>query len=817
MVTVGSVTYNGSAVIADLESKINKLKLTIVSLNDATIRILIDEKEASIRPRFQPLDALKDGSNLKTVDFKSVEISNNSTVMIIANNAKVLLNYEPFRIDLFMKNELVISVNPNNALKFEHFRKKEDGNEGEANEGFWDENFKNHHDPKPFGSSSVGVDLSFIGYKFIYGLPEHADSFALRSTKSMDPYRLYNLDVFEFEVNELMSLYGAIPFLLAHNKEHSLGLLWLNAAETWVDINSSTADKGILRSLIEKFKSSVDLPQIDTHFMSESGLIDFFLMLGPKPNDIFRQNSGLTGVYPLPPLFSLGYHQCRWNYNDEDDVREVHENFDKYDIPLDAIWLDIEHTDAKRYFTWDPNKFPKPKEMIDSLAAKKRDGEDYEGHCWPGASAYLDFLNPAVRDFWAGKFAFDQYVGSTSNLFTWNDMNEPSVFSGPEVTMHKDAKHFGDWEHRDVHNIYGFYHHSSTYLGHLARTNGRKRPFVLTRSFFIGSQRTTAVWTGDNAASWEHLKITVPMLLSLSISGIPHVGADVGGFFGNTDQQLFTRWYQAAAFQPFFRAHSHIDTKRREPWLFSDSTTQAVRQAIRTRYSFLPYWYTLFYEHALTGKPPMRPLWSEFPDDEGAFDEEREWLVGPALLVRPVMDPDIQSVSLYLPGRRNVIWYDWNDHKGRVAPGAVYTDTPIDVIPLFQRGGTIIPTWQRVRRASGLMFQDPITLYIALNFNGDYANGTVYMDDGESFEYKNGQYFYWGFVYKKEGDQLHSISSMNLDKEGKLESDAVIEKIIIRDWNPESADYAHDRDAQTLIIRKPNALLTQEFRIDIHM
>ncbi|KAM3717044.1 Neutral alpha-glucosidase AB [Dirofilaria immitis] len=826
IVIAGTITHNGSAVVADLESKVNKLKLSVVSLNDGTIRVLIDEKEESIRPRFQPLDALKDGSNLRTLDFKSVEINGNSTAIITANNAKVLLNYEPFRIDLFIKNELIISINPNNALKFEQFRKKEDENvAGEAD--FWDEDFKNHHDSKPFGSSSVGVDLSFIGYKFIYGLPEHADSFSLRSTTSIDPYRLYNLDVFEFEVNELMSLYGAIPFLLAHNKERSLGLLWLNAAETWVDINSSTADKGILRSLVEKFKrNSVDVPQIDVHFMSESGLIDFFLMLGPKPNDIFRQNSGLTGMYPLPPLFALGYHQCRWNYNDEEDVHEVHANFDKHDIPVDAIWLDIEHTDAKRYFTWDPNKFSKPKEMIDSLVAKgrkmvtiidphikkddnypiykeakelgyfikQRDGEDYEGHCWPGASAYLDFLNPAVRDFWASKFAYNQYPGSTEDLFTWNDMNEPSVFSGPEITMHKDARHFGDWEHRDVHNIYGFYHHSSTYLGHLARTNGHKRPFVLTRSFFAGSQRTTAVWTGDNTASWEQLKITAPMLLSLSISGIPHVGADIGGFFGNPDEQLLIRWYQAAAFQPFFRSHSHIDTKRREPWLFSNSTKSLIRKTIRTRYSFLPYWYTLFYEHTLTGKPPMRPLWSEFSDDEDAFDEEREWLLGPSLLVRPVTDPDVQSVSLYLPGKRNVIWYEWNDHKGRGAPGAVYMDTPIDVIPLFQRGGTIIPTWERVRRASKLMFQDPITLYIAINFNGDYANGTIYMDDGETFEYKNEKVIIRGVRYYP----------MNIH-------------IYLDDWNPETADYIHDRDAQTLIIRKPNLPLTQEFRIDIHM
>ncbi|VDN03320.1 unnamed protein product [Thelazia callipaeda] len=876
-VSPGSVTHNGSVIIAELESNINKLYLKIVSLNDATMRVLIDEKEGSLRPRFQPVDALKEGNNLKTVDFKSVEVGNTSTFIIMDNNAKVILSYAPFRIDFFVNDELTISVNPNNALKFEHFKIKID-NETDV-EGFWQETFKNHIDHKPFGSSSVGIDISFIGYKFVYGLPEHADSLALRSTTTTDPYRLYNLDVFEYEINEKMALYGAIPFLLAHNKELSLGLLWLNAAETWVDVNSSTADKGILHSLVEKFKRSVDVPQIDVHCMSESGLIDFFVMLGPKPDDIFRQNTKLTGVYPLPPLFSLAYHQSRWNYNDEDDVKEVHENFDKHDIPLDVIWLDIEHTDGKRYFTWDPNKFTNPKQMISNLVAKgrkmvtiidphiKKDdnyhvyseakkngyfvkvGDDYEGHCWSGASMYLDFLNPAVRDFWAGQFAFDQYIGSTEDLFTWNDMNEPSVFSGPEVTMEKDARHFGDWEHRDVHNIYGFYHHSSTFRGHLLRTNNRKRPFVLTRSFFVGSQRTAAVWTGDNTASWEQLRISVPMLLSLSISGIPHVGADVGGFFGNPDEQLLTRWYQVktgTSLNKYFRnlnfftavTHAHIDTKRREPWLFSNTTTSSIRRAIRTRYSFLPYWYTIFYEHTLTGKPPMRPVWSEFPDDEGSFDEEREWLLGSGLLVRPVMEPDVPSISLYLPGRRNVVWYNWDDHMVSTVfffirvlivflwfISSVYVNTPID------RGGTIIPKWERVRRASTLMRQDPITLYVAINFKGDYANGTLYMDDGETFDYKTGQYFYWGFVYKKEGDQLYSLSSKNLDKKGTLESDAMIEKIVIRgvryyptnvhiyldDWNPETADYVHDRDAQSLIIRKPNVYVTKEFRIDIHL
>ncbi|TMS36684.1 hypothetical protein L596_003786 [Steinernema carpocapsae] len=857
-VDAASVKINDTGVNAILKSTENELQLSVVFLKDSTIRVTIDENGNALRHRFHPSDALVGSpEQTKVLDVKKTE---NSLSVNAPSGHTIFVQFTPFRIDVHKKEELLLSLNSGSLLKFEHFRTKDDSRDD--GEGFWDEAFKSHTDSKPHGSSSVGMDVSFIGFKFVYGLPEHADSFVLHSTVGQEPYRMYNLDVFEFELNSNMALYGSVPYIVAHNPKQSASVLWLNAAETWIDINSSTADKGVLASLVDKFRSSQDVPQIDAHFMSESGLIDVFLFLGPKPDDVFRQYSALTGVYPLPPQFAIAYHQCRWNYNDEEDVAMVHAGFDEHDIPVDVIWLDIEHTDGKKYFTWDPVKFANPKKMIDSLAAKGRkmvtiidphikkddsyhvykdakdlgyfikdkDGErDYEGHCWPGASMYLDFLNPVVRDYWAGKFSYDQYAGSTKDLFTWNDMNEPSVFSGPEVTMHKDAKHHGGWEHRDIHNMYGFYQHSSTYRGQQMRNDDKLRPFVLTRSFFAGSQRTAAVWTGDNLADWGHLKSSVPMLLSLSVSGIPHVGADVGGFFKNPDEQLLARWYQAAAFQPFFRAHAHIDCKRREPWLFSEGTKNVIRDAIRTRYSFLPFWYTLFYEHSISGKPVMRPLWSEFPEDESSFDEEREWMLGSAILVRPVMDPDVESVSLYLPGR-NEIWYEWDTHKARRSPGAVYVDSPMTKIPHFQRGGTIVPMRERIRRASSLMKNDPITLYIASNYKGDFANGSLYLDDGESYDYKNGEYLYWSFQYKKEGDALYTIKSKNLDENGQYDPDVYVEKIVIRgvryyprsvhmyydDYNPETLEFSHDRDSHLMVIRKPGAFVSREFRIDIH-
>jgi alpha 1,3-glucosidase len=320
--------------------------------------------------------------------------------------------------------------------------------------------------------------------------------------------------------------------------------------------------------------------------MSESGVVDLMLLPGPSPTEVFGQYKELTGPTALPPLFALGYHQCRWNYNDEADVRQVHGQFEALDLPYDVLWLDIEHTDGKRYFTWDKNKFPNPVAMQEELAAtgrkmvtivdphikkdpgykvydeghakgyfvKTKDGGEYDGWCWPGSSTYLDFTSPEVRDWWASRFNYDTYVGSTPHLYTWNDMNEPSVFNGPEVSMNKDTKNLAGVEHREWHNLYGMYMHRATAEGLVKRNPKQdRRPFVLSRSFYAGSQRWGPIWTGDNACKWDHLEAAMPMLLNLGLCGITFSGADVGGFlgkgggYGDPDAELFTRWFQAGA------------------------------------------------------------------------------------------------------------------------------------------------------------------------------------------------------------------------------------------------------------------------------
>ncbi|XP_078489948.1 neutral alpha-glucosidase AB-like isoform X1 [Ciona intestinalis] len=729
---------------------------------------------------------------------------------------------------------------------------KEDKPDPDDEPGMWDETFKTHRDSKPRGPESIGLDTSFVNFNHVYGIPEHADKLALSSTIGSEPYRLYNLDVFEYDLNSRAALYGSIPFMIGHNAKRTVGLLWLNSAETWIDVDSSEDNKGVLGSVFSYFAGQENVPEVNIHWMSESGVIDIYFMVGPSPRDVMRQYTKLTGTTYFPPKWSIAYHQSRWNYKDEEDVKTVDAAFDEHDIPYDCLWLDIEHTDGKRYFTWDTLKFPNPIKMQDDIAAKGRkmvtiidphiktdsnyhiyreaqakgyfiqnkDGGEFKGWCWPGDSAYLDFTLPEVRQWWASQFTPDIYKGSTLNLFTWNDMNEPSVFNGPEITMHKDIKHGGGWEHRHVHNMYGILQQMSTVDGQIARSGGNERSFVLSRAFYIGTQKYGAIWTGDNTAEWGHLEYSVPMLLTIGLCGISHCGADVGGFFKNPDPELLTRWYQAAAYQPFFRAHAHIDTSRREPWLYDEQYKSAIRGAIRERYELMPYWYTLFYQSHMAGEPTMRPLWYEFPKDTELFAKDDSFMVGSALLVKPIATASTWATQVYLPGNNG--WYDVKSYQFFPSPNTISMATPLAKIAVLQQGGTIIPRQLRVRRCSALMTHDPYTLYVALNTQGK-ADGEIYLDDGHTFDYRKGVY-----NYKKLTFENNVLSSRSLNTTALWETSAWLERVVVMGTQQPSTvtveaagvttalGYSFDKNLRVLTIRKPGVNLQKDFTITIN-
>jgi len=287
--------------------------------------------------------------------------------------------------------------------------------------------------------------------------------------------------------------------------------------------------------------------------------------------------------------------------------------------------------------------------------------------------------------------------------------------------------------------------------------NKNLRSFVLARAFFAGTQRWGAIWTGDNKADWGHLKIAQPMLLSCGIGGITFIGADVGGFFGNPDAELLIRWYQAAAYQPFFRAHAHIDSKRREPWLFGEEATGHIRNAIVGRYAILPYLYTLFHESSFDGTPVMRPLFVEYPEDTNTYEIQDSFLLGSDLLVTPVTEQGLQNISIYLPNREGELWYDQNSYERYVGGQTITVPTPLSYIPVFQRGGSIVPKKMRIRRSSTQMHTDPLTLFIRLNNNG-FAVGHIYIDDGNSFDFqREGLYAYRKIIFATNQDRTHAI------------------------------------------------------------
>ncbi|ETO25135.1 neutral alpha-glucosidase AB precursor [Reticulomyxa filosa] len=514
------------------------------------------------------------------------------------------------------------------------------------------------------------------------------------------------------------------------------------------------------------------------HWISESGVMEVYVLVGATPKEVLTKYARLTGFPQMPPAFATGHHQSRWNYNSQDDVKAINDELIKWNTPTDVIWLDIEHTDGKRYFTWDSYHFSNPSDMVSYVASfgrkivtivdphikndanyyinsdidardlwvRTRDGEVYTGWCWPGESRYPDFSNPTMRQFWAEQFRFDKYQHSSSNLFIWNDMNEPSVFNGPEVTMPKSCRHVDGWEHRDLHNLYGYFVHWATFDGLLLRSNHAIRPFVLSRSFFAGSQRFGAIWTGDNTADWKHLKISVPMLLSMSIAGLPFVGADIGGFFNNPTPELMARWYELATFYPFFRNHAHQDTKRRELWEFDDVFAQRMRNAIVQRYQLFPYVYTLFHLSATTGEPIMRPLWFDLDRDSSAstLTGDDAFMFGPALLVQGIYEPDVTDVVVSLPGNKTHVWYEWREREAKeqhLYSGGeqVRLFGYAQGIPVLQLGGTIVATALRIRRSTELMKRDPLSLVVALDKYG-LSKGLVYIDDGTSFDFQNGAY-----------------------------------------------------------------------------
>ncbi|SIQ15482.1 alpha-glucosidase [Alkalispirochaeta americana] len=573
---------------------------------------------------------------------------------------------------------------------------------------------------------------------------------------------------------EKSALYQAHPVVYLWTPGGTVTLFIDTMATVWFDVGE--AEPG--RLLIEIY---------DNRF-------DCYLRTDESLPEAVESYSALTGRIPLPPEWALGFQQCRYSYFPEERVLEVAQRFREEKVPCDVLYLDIHYMDGYRVFTWDHRRFPEPDRMVQGLRDQgfrvvtivdpgvKTDvdypvfasglekkafltrpgGELYVGKVWPGDAAFPDFSRPATREWWARwhKTLFDAGVAGI-----WNDMNEPADFTGDEMlrvnfTVPDDLVAYNEGEPVSfgrVHNEYANGMNRATRDAFL-QYRPEERGFVLTRSGGTGVQRYAAIWTGDNHSWWEHLAMMVPMFLNVGLSGAPFVGGDAGGFQLNADAELYRRWIAAAAFTPFFRAHSALDTRDHEPWSFGPEALETARRFIGIRYRIMPYLYTLFEEASRRGTPVMRPLLWEFPQDPRVASRADSFLLGEALLVAPVREPGVQERSVYLPAG---VWYDfWSgeridvprqpDGSGTVVVG----HAPLDRIPLYLRGGYILPH-EGLRQHTGEAGDGVLRLLIAPDAEGR-AQGTFYGDAGEGFGYCSGRF--WRGTFSWDGTDLRAIS-----------------------------------------------------------
>ncbi len=555
-------------------------------------------------------------------------------------------------------------------------------------------------------------------------------------------FTMWGTDTYAFE-KDCDPLYRNIPFYIGLNHNTSYGIFFDNSFKSYFDFAFEKPDR--------------------TSFWADGGEMNYYYIHGPHMMDVVKRYATLTGTHAMPPMWALGYHQCRWSYYPEKKVKDLAANFRNKQIPCDALYLDIDYMDGYRCFTWDKKYFPDPRRMMKELSndgfktvviidpgikvddnywvfkegkenkyfCRRCDDYFMEGHVWPGRCQFPDFTNPEVRNWWGTLFKEFVDMGVAG---VWNDMNEPAVFGSG--TFPDDVRHNYDGfrgSHRKAHNVYGMQMVRASYEG-LKKLQKNKRPFTITRSGYSGVQRYSSVWTGDNVATWEHLKLANTMCQRLSISGISFCGSDIGGFTGEPDGELFTRWVQLGVFAPLMRAHSAGDTPEREPWSFGPEYEAICKKFIELRYKLIPYIYSAFWEHHKYGFPMLRPMVMVEQDNSLNHFREDEFTFGDKILVCPVCEQGATSRNVYLP---NGSWYHYWDNQLVIGGSVHHVEAGIDSMPLFVRAGSVIPEYP-IMQYVGEKEIDEMLLNI---YYADYeVNSFFFEDHGDTFGYEQDIY-----------------------------------------------------------------------------
>lgn len=616
-------------------------------------------------------------------------------------------------------------------------------------------NIINEDDPA-FGTCWNGEQVSTYkklqdGERFI-GLGEKTGSLDRRG----HGYINWNTDNFGYGTGS-DPLYCSIPFYIGVHNKLLYGIFLDNSYKTFFNFGASN----------DRFSS----------FAADAGEMNYYFISGKSVSEIINEYTTLTGRMEMPPLWSIGYQQCRYSYYPDKEVLSLADTFREKDIPADAIVLDIHYMEKYKIFTWSKRDFPNPKKLLDDLKErgfnivvmcdpgikveegyeayedgvkkdvyiKYPDGTNYTGQVWPGWCNFPDFTNPKTRSWW--KDHFQDYVKLGVEGF-WNDMNEIATWGNmlPEnIEMDFEGNKASM---RRGRNIYALQMARSTYEGTKALMKN-KRPFNLTRSGFSGIQRYAAVWTGDNVAYDDHMMLGVRIVNSMGLSGIAFAGYDVGGFVGNADSKLFARWVSIGALSPFFRGHSMINSRDSEPWSYGEEVEQISRNYIKFRYQLLPYIYSLFYEASVTGMPLQRSLAIDYPHDGRVYDGhfQHQYLFGPSILVAPV-ESSKEFLKVLLPDADS--WYYVYNGSKHVGNHELILECPLHRLPVFVKGGAILPM-QPVLQHTGEK-NDLLIIHVYAGIND--SSFEFYEDDGSSFDYQNKKYAKRKIEYSPAGKKI---------------------------------------------------------------
>ncbi len=525
------------------------------------------------------------------------------------------------------------------------------------------------------------------------------------------------------------------------------------------------------------WRGTFDFPQNKTHQISFSaGQYQEHIFAGPAMADILRDYTELTGRMTAPPLWALGHHQCRWYDYTQSDVEQLARSYRDRDLPCDVIWLDIDYMDGFRVFTWDDKKFPDPAALIaslkdqgyqmitiidpgvkyergnplfeegmkDRLFCETTVGTPFVGRVWPGQTVFPDFSLPETRAWW-GRLNAEHVKSGIAGI--WNDMNEPATFDGDVEAMRFGH---GRHEHARFHNEYALLMAMGTVEG-LRAAMPELRTFVLSRAGSPGIQRYAANWMGDNVSTWEHLGMSLPMALGLGVSGQPFVGADIGGFGKNCTGELLARWYQCAAYTPFFRNHNCSGHRDQYPWSFGPAVEAICRAAIHERYRILPYLYTCFMQSTESGAPVQRPLVYADATDPVCRDIHDEFLLGDHLLIAPALHSGQTERQVYLPAGD---WRDWMDGSLRAGGRHHLETTPMERIPVFARAGAVIPVLPEIPESTQNLYPEELGLVVVVPEQDGTTVSELHEDDGLRDGHLHGAFLRTRFTLTRSGSDL---------------------------------------------------------------